>query len=115
MQPCAGLLRDVGDLLERIDRARVDVAGLSADDRRPVEPRERLVGAQSGIIRPCASAAYRHDACGAEPEEAQGAVDGGVALGADEDVDHRRADQAALVDVPADSRRGRRGGRRRAR
>jgi hypothetical protein len=40
VDPRATLVRDRDDLLERIERARVHVARLGADDRRPLDPRE---------------------------------------------------------------------------
>ena len=92
-------MRDIGDLRQRIDRARVDVAGLSADDPRPVMTRERL--AQGRRPYPTLRVSgYRHDRRNTKPEQPQRAVDGDVALCADEDANRGRADQPLLVDVP---------------
>ena len=41
VQPCAARRARVGDRSDRIERAGVDVAGLRADDRRPVSPAQR--------------------------------------------------------------------------
>ena len=68
VQPRTRLVRDVGDLLQRIDRARVHVAGLSADDPRSVVARERLAK-RDGTIRPCASAATDTMRRRTEPEQ----------------------------------------------
>ena len=68
VKPRAGFVSDVGDLLERIDRARVHVAGLSTNYPRSIMARERV--AKGDRHHPTLRVGrHRHDARGAEPEQ----------------------------------------------
>ena len=83
MQPSAVLGGGVGDLLERVERAGVDLAGLCADDRRPVAALERCAQ-RAGVhasLRVGGNRLRRPKA-----EQPQRAVDGHVAFLADEVV-----------------------------
>ena len=87
------------DLLERIARSGVHVAELGTDDGRPRGPGDRFaqrVGPHPSLP------VHRHrtHAGGAHPEEAQRREDRHVRLGADDHLDLRSAEQAALLDVP---------------
>ena len=93
----------VGDRLERIEGARVHLAGLRADDRRA-----RRRGRQRGAQRVGAHAALRvgGDAPRAaraapQPQHLQRGQDRRVHLLAHEDRDRRRAGEALLFDVVA--------------
>ena len=67
----------VGDLVERVERARVHLADLGADDRRRRRPSQRF--AQRTRIHPTLRVGGDRLGC-AEPEQAEGAVDRDVAL-----------------------------------
>ena len=89
--------------------AGVHVPRLGADDRRARRASASASASASGSIAALAVGLDRHDAAGAEAEEAERAVDRRVPLLARDDVDRRRADQAVLVHVPARRARARRG------
>ena len=57
VQPGAGALDRVRDLLERVERAGVDVSRLRADDRRARRPSPERPASASARIRPCSSTA----------------------------------------------------------
>ena len=91
----SGRLRD---LLERVEGARVHLAGLRADDRRTfasLEGRTERVRAHASLAVGC------HGLGGAEPEQPQRAVDRDVPLLADEHPDARPARQPVTCDVPS--------------
>ncbi len=81
VKPGAALLRGSRDLLERIERTGVHLAGLSTDDRRTVVSRQRP--AQGLGHQPALR--VRRDLLGsAKPEQSQRSVDRDVALCPDE-------------------------------
>ena len=80
-------VRDRGDI---VARAGVDVPELRADDRRPVAVRQRR-GQQLDAHSPLLVGRNGLDLRAADAEVAQGAIDGDVALLADDDADARRA------------------------
>jgi hypothetical protein len=91
---------ELADLPQRVDGAGVDVAGLRADDRRPVPAAERLPQRS----RPHAALLVggdRNDRGRAQAEEPQRPVDGVVAPLASEHPQRRRADQPGRLDVVA--------------
>ena len=92
--------RDVGDRLERIERAGVHVAGLRADDRRCIRGadrrRERLRTHPSLFVRSHAHQLTRTDA-----EHSQGANHRHVHFVADDNAQLRRILQSVGFDVPA--------------
>ena len=100
VQPAAALVHDAGELAQRVDRAAVHVAGLRADDERAVESRE-CVAQRVGAHPPLPVGRHDDDTLRPEPEHAQRRVNRHVRLGADDDVDARRAVEAVRLHVPA--------------
>jgi hypothetical protein len=99
--PRPGLVRDLADLADGIDRAGVDVAELSAHDRWPAPltqtlPQRRRAHAPLPVHRD------RGDRGRAQPEEAQCPVDSVVALLAGQHSHAGRTGQPVGLDVPAD-------------
>ena len=101
VHPRAVLARGLHDLLERVDRAGVDVAGLGAHDRRPAPLPQ---GGRERVAAHGAVAVHRHahDPALAEPHDAQRAQHGDVHLVAGEDAHRRRPHEPVRLDVPAD-------------
>ena len=89
--------------------ARVDVAGLSADDRRADPPARAPAVAPRRRMRPCPSAATARSARCPDTEVAKGAVDGDVALLPDQDADARRALEPVALRDPSPHARARGG------
>ena len=80
VQPGAGALRRVGDLVERVERAGVDVARPARRRSSARRRRSARRASASARIRPCSSAATRSICAVPMPEEAQRAVDRDVPL-----------------------------------
>ena len=101
VHPGPGLLGERDGLREQVAGAGVHVAGLEADDRRPVRllPEHLLQVGQ--VDRAVVVGQHRHQRRRAEAEQPQRAVDGGVPLGAGDDPDPRRPDQPVRLDVVA--------------
>ena len=98
VEPGAVLAADGGDLRERVEGARVHVAGLGADDRGPVA--ERV--AQRGGVHPALVVGRQADRRVApEPDDAQRVEDRRVRLLVRDHAHGGRADQPARLDVPA--------------
>ena len=76
---------------QRVKRAGVDVAGLGADDRRPVGSAAARRASASARMRPWSSAGTSSSAAVPRPEQAERPVDRDVPLLAGEDPDRRRA------------------------
>ena len=93
-------MRDRADGLQVIDRTRVDLSCLGADDRGlPLlsqHPRER--GREHAALVICVD---RLDAVRAEAEVAQRTVDGGVPLHAGDHAQARCTDQPLPLDIPS--------------
>ena len=103
VDPGLALVRDVRDLAHGIEGARVDVAGLGADDRGPAQRGQRAP--QLVHVHPAlAVGSHAHRAAAAQAEHAQRGDDGDVRLLADHDVHEGRAREAVLLDVPARAR-----------
>ena len=101
MHPGAGGVRRGADLLDRIDRAAVDVADLRDDDRRAVVSRAQGVGERVGAHRPAVVGSHQLDRSGPQAEQPQRAIDRHVALLTGEHPDARRAGNAVALDVVA--------------
>ena len=105
VEPGACVVRTRRRSRQRVEGAGVDVAGLRADDRRPVAAPRAPRRAASARMRPCSSAANELERGGAEPEQAQRAVDRHVALVAQRGRGSRGAPcEAVALDVPARAR-----------
>ena len=114
MTPGAVLVADGDDLGEHVEGAAVDVAGLRADDLRPLALAQR--GREpSGDHAPLTVGRDDADAVGAEAEQAAGAGDRDVGVGADQHAQAGRALQPVGFDVPAGGREHRVARRREAR
>ncbi len=108
--------RGVGDRVERVERAGVDVAGLRADDRRAVEPPASAVAQRVGQHPALVVGRDRDDRSRCRAEQPQRAIDRGRG------APRRRARGSAArrsspsrVHVPADALEHARGAPRRAR
>ena len=100
VQPRSGALARLRDRRERIGGSRVDVACLSADDRRPGGVPESV--AERVRLHPALVVDGNElDRRGPEAEQPQRAVDRHMALAPDEDADPRRSVQAVARDIPA--------------
>ncbi len=100
VQPGALVAAERRDLVERVERARVHLAGLRADDGRARDPAKRVrqpVEAHTALGVDVDPDCRR----GPEPQQAQRAVDRHVALSARHHGDRRGACEPALLDVPA--------------
>ncbi len=86
------------DLRERIERARVDVAGLHAHDRRGRERRQR-VGAHPALLVD----GHPHEPVAPEADEPERLDQRRMRLLADHDRDRRRAEEAVGLDVPVEA------------
>ena len=89
----------VRDRLEVVERARVDVARLRADDRRdaPVDRGGKTLG-----LHPPLAVRAQHDLLlGADPEQAERAHDRHVACAAHDDAQRRRARESLSRKIPA--------------
>ena len=107
VDPAPGLARPGADRVGGIERARVHVARLEADDRRARE-RRQLVGAEP----PLGVGRDPHDALAPQPEQAQRLEDAHVDLVPDDHRERRRAEHPVPLDVPplASQQRVARGG-----
>ena len=101
MEPGACLAGGGPHCGEVVEGARVDLTRLADDDGRAGADRLQLARERGGVDPAEAVAGDRVDRPPADPQVAQGAVDGDVALLAADDTDRRRARQAVLLDVPA--------------
>jgi hypothetical protein len=100
MEPAAVRPDEVGDLDDRVEGARVDVARLRADERGPVDARQDLrqcIGAHAPLV------VGRHTghAVAPEAEHLERDVDRDVGLLAHHDRHIRCAEQAVALDIPA--------------
>ena len=97
-----GAVRAAGrdDLGERVERARVHVAGLGADDGREVGAGQRLAE-RAGAHAALAVGRHELDGVAPEPEQPQRVEHGDVRLLAGQHAQPRRALEAARLDVPA--------------
>ncbi len=101
VDPCSDRARRRDDRGQVVAGARVDVAGLRADDRRlALTARERR-GQGVRVHRAVRQRRHLDDRALAQTEEAHGAIDRPVPLRADDDPHLRRAVQAVPADVPA--------------
>ena len=102
VKPRAGSLDRIGDRVQVVERAGVDLAELRAHDGRA-----RLAGE---LLAECVGdhaalrvSGHEPDRVGSEPEEADGAVDRAVALGSGDHADRRRSGEAVCLGVVAGS------------
>ncbi len=106
VQPCTGPCDGIGDLRDRVERARVDLAQLGAHDRRPVAAGQRV--SESGHIHPSLVVGRNlDDRCRSEAEQPKRAVDRDVAPGTAENPDRGRSGQSVALEVPAGVRQHR--------
>ena len=103
VEPRAGSGREVGNLIERIERSRVDVSGLRTHDRRPRGVGER-VGKRPGNETSLLVGSNRLDLPRPDAEKAESTVDRDVSLLADENADARSAPEAVIREIPAGGR-----------
>jgi len=97
VEPSAVLCRYVRDLVERIERAGVDLSRLRTHDRRTVASTQRV--AQRGRLH--ASLVIRGDNLGrAEAKQAHGAIDRHVSLRAHDDANARPTGETVAGNVP---------------
>jgi hypothetical protein len=99
VHPRAHGCRDLDDLLEIVERARVDLSRLRADDRG-----DGRVQRRGELLRPHAPRAvggHHHLLGGADPEQAERARDRHVPSASDDDAKGWRAREAAVRQVPA--------------
>ena len=96
MDPGAGLVRDADDIIERIERAGVDVARLQADDRWPTQRRE-IRGAHPSL----AVGRHAQQPIPAQAQQPKRLDKRRVRLIADHDRDGRRAKQTVGLDRPS--------------
>ena len=104
VRPGPVVVGDGGGGGEVVEGAAVHVAGLEAHDRRPGRARRQHAGQVVDVDRPLVVGRHRLDHVGAEAEEAEGAVDRGVALAVGDDPHRRSAGQAPALDVPTRQR-----------
>ena len=95
------LCDDVGDLLERVAGAGVDVARLRADDRRPVEPLAGPTEAPRASSAPAPSTATGTTQAVPRPRKRSARSIVVCRSSPTTTWTRRRTDQAALLDVPA--------------
>ena len=101
VDPRAVRVGDGDDRLEVVERSGVHLAGLCADDRRPVHVRQdtfEKLGAHSALV------VDRHDELlgATDSEQPQRAGERHVALLPDHDAERRRAGEPVLAEVVAD-------------
>src|SRR5579862_5164299 len=88
------------DRRRRIESAGIHVAGLDADERHVVERRQRIGShAALAIDRNCCKARL------SESRERKRLEQGDMNLGADDNLDLWRAEQAAIFDIPTRARK----------
>ena len=102
VEPGTMPLAEVGDLVEGIERSSVDLPGLRADDRRPVEPREGF-GEGRGDHPTLLVGADPNRGLPAEAQEAQGGEHRHVRLLPNDHVELRGALQSTCLDIPANA------------
>jgi len=98
--------RDIGERVERVDRAGVDGAG-RADEQRRQGPARTIGGdrrAQRGRVEPASLERHLTHRTTAEAKELQGAPHAAMGLGRHVGDEPRGADEAVATDVTADPR-----------
>ena len=96
MNPRAARLGALGQFRKRIEGAGIDVAGLQAKNRRPVDFRQKV-----GAHAPLRIGTDLDDATASQSQDTQGFEQGGMCLGADDDADRGSAEQPVGFNIPA--------------
>src|SRR5579859_3512123 len=99
MRPGAGCVSERDQLGQWIERAGVDIAGLEADDGRPVKLWEGIGAHASLVIR-----RHAQHALAPQPQQAKRLEDGSVRLLAHDDRDRWSAKEAPRLHIPTSPR-----------